>query len=130
MFQLQVAKRSVVPNKPMERAAFYSNFFSQTAQFIANPLARIWLSEMNRVGFRIPGIDEALKKIEEREAQMMQQQMEQQQMQMQAQREDDEFKKNLDRAKVTQKQQKIDQDYELRLMKESMAAEQAQGTQQ
>jgi hypothetical protein len=66
-FSISVQTRSIVPTRPAERAHFYSQFFMQTAPFIQDPYARIWLEEMNNSGFRIEGVSKAMRRIEERE---------------------------------------------------------------
>ena len=68
MFAVKIDKNNVVPSKPSEKAQFYVNFFSQTAQYINDPKTRIWLEEMNKNGLRLPGITKAIQLIDEMDA--------------------------------------------------------------
>lgn len=70
MYDVKINRNSVVPSKPSEKAQFYTNFFSNTVQFIGDPKTRIWLEEMNKHGLRLPGITKAIKIIDEMDAKM------------------------------------------------------------
>lgn len=72
-YQIYVTTRSIVPTNPVDKANFYMNLFASTERSIKDPDTRIWLRHMNKNGFKIPGIENALDEIEQRQAQEMQQ---------------------------------------------------------
>lgn len=109
MFNVEVSTQSVIPTKPIEKAAFMNQFFTNTANYIGDPIMREWLKGLNKHGYQIEGIDETILKIEEKEAQRNQQQQQMMEMQQQALQQQqqqelmlDKYDKDTDRKKVNQ----------------------------
>lgn len=90
MYSVKIETEDVVPHRPAEKAMFYNNFFNNTVGLIENPKTREYLRVMNKYGFRLNGIDEALDRIEAIE----QQQMQQQAQMMRAEAEDEQREKD------------------------------------
>jgi hypothetical protein len=84
MFDVRVDRNSVIPTKPSERAQFYVNFFAQTAQYMNDPRTRTWLEVMNKYGLRLPGIDEAVQRLNEMDEQSSEANSQAQQQAMEA----------------------------------------------
>ena len=73
IYTVRVESQDIVPHKPAEKALYYQEFFNNTVNLIENPKTRLYLRYMNKFGFRLHGLDEALQAIEELEANINQQ---------------------------------------------------------
>jgi hypothetical protein len=72
-FKIKIETRSAIPSNPHERANFMYKIFMQNLDLIASPEGRVWARTMNKHGFRVKGIDEALDRIDQIQQQRQQQ---------------------------------------------------------
>lgn len=131
-YKVKITTKSIVPSKPAQKAAFYDNFYRSTAAQIADPIQREWLKGMNKYGFRLPGVNETIEKIEQKAQQQQSEQIQLAQVQMQGEKEKEAAELGLKKRELDIEQDEVNKDYMvdlLKIMKDMQAQQQQQSEQ-
>ena len=111
MFKVTVSTRSIVPDKPLEKAQFYNNFFTQTAPMIGDPKQRAWLRGMNKHGYNLEGISETLDEIDEMDRQEREQHAKLAEMQQQLEEMERQHEQDVDNEELAIEKKKMKKDF-------------------
>lgn len=111
MFKVTVSTKSIVPDKPIEKAQFYNNFYTQTAPMIGDPKQRAWLRGMNKYGYNLPGIEETLNELDQLEQQEQEQMQQMQQTMQEMQQLEREHDQSVDKEDLAIKRDKVEKQF-------------------
>lgn len=111
MFKVSVSTKSIVPDKPIEKAQFYNNFYQQTAPMINDPMQRAWLRGMNKYGYNLVGINETLKELDEIDAEQQAQMQKMNEYAQQLEQLEKEHEQDVDNEDLAIKRDKVEKNF-------------------